>query len=379
MRSYFRRREFINTWFLTFYHVFNGWKVSSSFTPPENIPQTVVGHLKKPQNKEETMYYNRTISNSFAELIEKNGKLSWLFDFVKSKDDLDFLIGKNNSKEWISIYRGLSRVLTITKTKETDTIILDGAKAFKNISPKLYGKKSTSEIFEKELENLVNLVSKNIIFDRYYKNKKEGFYQNILSRKYGICGNKNDDFVIIDKEAVVGYSNQKEKDVEFNKIQPKYKQLQKDISLNNSKRYGKEIDKKAVGNELDFLALDKNGNILLIEYKHGTNTSGIYLSPIQIGMYYDIFTNIPRKDLEKAMLEMLIQKQQIGLINPNWVIPEKIKNIIPVLIISEYNYRSSAKQKFDEIFAFAKKQLGSNFLNSLLTYNYTENKGLLRW
>ena len=38
------------------------------------------------------MYYNRTISNSFSELIEKNGKLSWLYDFVKTRDDLDFLI-----------------------------------------------------------------------------------------------------------------------------------------------------------------------------------------------------------------------------------------------------------------------------------------------
>jgi len=96
-------------------------------------------------------------------------------------------------------------------------------------------------------------------------------------------------------------------------------------------------------------------------------------------MYYDIFTNLPRKDLEKSVFEMLIQKQKIGLICPNWVIPKKIKNIIPVLIISEYNYKSSAKQKFDEIFTFSKKQLGSNFLNNLLMFNYTEKKGLLKW
>lgn len=261
------------------------------------------------------MYYNRKISNSFSALIEKGGELRWLFEFVKTQDDLDFLIGKNNSKEWISVYRGLSRVLKITKTKETDIVKLDGANAYKNILPKLYGKKSTSIVFKKELEHLVNVVSKDKKFDRYYKNKKEGYYQNILSKKYGICGNKNDDFVIIDKEAVVGYLNQKEKDTAFNKIQTKYKQFQKDISEKNSKRYGKNVEKKAVGNELDFLALDKNGNILLIEYKHGTNTSGIYLSPIQIGMYYDIFTNFPRKDLENAVFEMLTQKQKIGLIS----------------------------------------------------------------
>lgn len=325
------------------------------------------------------MYYNRKISNSFSALIEKGGELRWLFEFVKTRDDLDFLIGKNNSKEWISVYRGLTSIIKITRFKRSDDIKIEGAKSYRIILPQLYGKKSISEVFKKKLEHLINSISENEKFYKYYKNEKEGYYQNILSRKYGILGNKNDDFVILDKEAVVGYQNQKEKNSVIEKIQPKYKELQLDISLKNSKRYGKNNDKKSVGNELDFLALDKNGNILLIEYKHGTNTSGMYLSPIQIGMYYDIFTNLPRKDLEKAVFEMLIQKQKIGLICPNWVIPKKIKHIIPVLIISEYNYKSSAKQKFDEILTFSKKQLGSNFLNNLLTYNYTKKKGLLKW
>ena len=325
------------------------------------------------------MNYNRKISSTFSSLIEEGGEMRWLYDFVKGNNELDFLIGKNKSKEWISVYRGLSRVLTITKTEVTDIVKLEGAKAYKNILPKLYGEKSASIMFKKELEHLLSVVSKDEKFDRYYKNKKEGYYQNILSRKYGICGNKNVDFVVVDKEAVVGYLNQKEKDTEFHKFQPRYKQLQKDISLKNSKRYGKNNDKKSVGNELDFLALDKNGNILLIEYKHGTNTSGIYLSPIQIGMYYDIFNNIPRKDLEKAVFEMLIQKQKIGLICPNWVIPKKIKSIIPVLIISEYNYKSSEKTKFDEIIAFSRTKLGLDFLKSLQTFNFTETNGLMNW
>lgn len=325
------------------------------------------------------MYYNRKISSSFSKIIENDGELRWLFDFVKNHPELDFLIGKNNSKEWISIYRGLSKIVTITKTKETDIIKLDGANAYKSILPDLYGKKSTSTKFDIELGQIINEISQNKKFDRDYKNKKEGYYQNILSRKYGILGNQNDDFVIIDKEAVVGYTNQKEKDNSINKILPKYKKLQRNISLLNSNRYGENLEKKAVGNELDFLALDKSGNILLIEYKHGTNTSGIYLSPIQIGMYYDIFTSLPKSDLEKAVFEMLFQKQKIGLISPLWKKPKTIKSIIPLLIISEYNYASTAKMKFDEILSFSQKQLGSAFLNNLLMYNYTENRGLLKW
>lgn len=38
------------------------------------------------------------------------------------------------------------------------------------------------------------------------------------------------------------------------------------------------------------------------------------------------------------------------------------------------NYKSSEKQKFDEILAFSKKQFSSTFLNSFLMFNYTKKK-----
>ncbi|MDF1518793.1 MAG: hypothetical protein P1P79_12685, partial [Lutibacter sp.] len=238
------------------------------------------------------MYYNRTISKGLASLLETGGELRWLFEFVKNHKELDFLIGKNSSKEWISVYRGLTRILTILPINST-FVFIDADEKYKAISPNLYGQKSVNENFQNDIENLIAQIEQNSQFDRYYKNKKEGYYQNELSKKFGICGNPDTDFVIIDKEAVIGYSNQAEKVNLLGNIQQKYKQLQKEISLLNPERYGKDLGKKAIGNELDFLALDKAGNILLIEYKHGTNTSGIYLSPLQIGMYNDIFTYFP--------------------------------------------------------------------------------------
>jgi len=324
------------------------------------------------------MYYNRTISKEFASLLENGGELRWLFDFVKNHRELDFLIGKNNSKEWISVYRGLTRILTILPINNI-SVLLDADDKYKDISPNLYGQKNLSENYQNEIEYLITQIEQNSKFDRYYKNKKEGFYQNELSKIFGICGKPDTDFVVIDKEAVIGYSDQAEKDNLFGNLQQKYKQLQREISDLNPERYGKDLGGKAIGNELDFLALDKDGNILLIEYKHGTNTSGIYLSPLQIGLYNDIYTSFPKNDLECAVFEMLEQKQKIGLINPNWKKPNCIKDIIPVLIISEFNYKSSAKTKFDEILQFARKQLGSSFLNNLQAFNFTMKNGLSNW
>lgn len=324
------------------------------------------------------MYYNRTISKGLANLLENGGELRWLFDFVKKHKELDFLIGKNNSKEWVSIYRGLTRIISVLPINNT-TVFIDADNKYKNISPNLYGQKSVNENFQNDIEHLITQIEQNRQFDRYYKNKKEGYYQNELSKIYGICGNSDTDFVIIDKEAVIGYSNQAEKDNLLGNIQQKYKQLQREISALNPELYGKDLGKKAIGNELDFLALDKDGNILLIEYKHGTNTSGIYLSPLQIGMYNDIFTSFSKIDLGNSVFEMLEQKQKIGLINPNWENPYCIKDIIPVLIISEFNYNSSAKTRFDEILQFTRKQLGSSFLDNLQTFNFTMKNGLSNW
>jgi hypothetical protein len=325
------------------------------------------------------LYYNRTLSPEFSKLIEEGGSLRWLFQFVRDQADLDFLIGRNSSKEWISVYRGLTRIISITPFKESHSILIDADSKYKNILSRLYGIKNVNENFQNDLEFLIKEIDEKQEFDRYYKNKKEGYYQNLLSRKYGICGKPEDDFVIIDKEAVIGHDNQSEKDKIFGSIQAEYKRLQKDISILNSERYGKNLEKKSIGNELDFLALDKEGNILLIEYKHGTNTSGIYLSPLQIGLYYDVFKKFAFDELSKSVLEMLKQKQKIGLINPGWAVPSKINNIIPVLIISEYNYNSIAQQKFKEILNFIREKKGDDFLSNLRSYNFTKENGLTEW
>ena len=326
------------------------------------------------------MYYNRTLSDSFSRIIEKSGELRWLFDFVKEKEELDFLLGKNHSREWISVHRGLSRIITIQRRKRNPRkIFIDGAGSYKDMCPHLYGEKSIDENFRDAIEDIIHLVENNERFDRYYNNKKEGFYQNKLSRRYGICGKADDPFVIVDKEAVIGYLNQTEKDQLLGTIQKKYKRLQGIVSAADEKLYGKDLNKKSIGNELDFLALDREGNLLLIEFKHGSSTSGIYLSPIQIGLYYDIFTNYPKVDLERAVFGMLAQRQRIGLINPDWTSPNRIKNIIPVLIISKFNPSSAARSRFLKVIEHSRKKFGDKFLDNIKVWQYTPEGVLLNW
>lgn len=323
------------------------------------------------------MNYDRTLEGQFSKYLEIGGQLRWLFDYVKRNSDLDLLVGKNNELQWISIYRGLSRILTITQTLNGKKIDFNAAEAYKQIYPDFYLNSSIHDNFEKGLMKIHKSIKLNPKFYRYYDNHKEGYFQNEFSRRYGICGSESDDFVVIDKEAVVGYVDEPEKVVLFGSIQQKYKDLYKKISRTNARSYGKNLGRKNLGGELDFIALDKNGNILLIEFKHGTNTSGIYLSPVQIGMYHEIFSD-QKTCLKKAVIKMFDQKQKIGLINPRWRKP-LIREIVPVLIISNYNERSSAREKFKEIMEISRIHLGENFLEQIKAYNYITQSGLTEW
>lgn len=324
------------------------------------------------------MYYNRALSKSFADLLAPSGDLRWLFDLVKQHPELDFLTGSNKSGDWISVYRGLGRLLRIRPTSNPNEIKIDAHPAYQEFDPSIYGCKGTNEDFSAKLLDLVQKVSESQNFFSHYNNKKEGYYQNSFSRRYGICGKPDDEFVILDKEAVIGYEDQAEKDSILIPIQDSYQNLLNDLSQADPSKFGKNEGKKATGNELDFIALNKDGEILLIEFKHWENPSGVYLSPLQIGGYYDLWTGYPFKSLKDSILQLAEQKQEIGLINPEWKIPEP-KRIIPVLIISEYNYNSSAKLKFDEVLNFSRSRKGNSFLGGIQTYNFTTQDGLIPW
>lgn len=324
------------------------------------------------------MYYNRTISTDLAKLISPDGQLRWLFEFVKSRNDLDFLIQKNKSKECISIYRGLTKILSIQLRGKQSLIKISGDKKYKNLCPELFEEKNSTGLSQDSINRLIDKIASTKTLSGYYENKKEGYHQSIFSRKFGILSQANSDFVILDKEAVIGYKDKNEKDSSFGPVQKKYKLLQEKISKINAAEYGSHLETKSIGNEVDFIGVDKEGNILLVEYKHGINTSGIYLSPLQIGLYYDLFKSFSIEMLKYSLDSMLKQKKSIGLINPLWK-QVSFKSIIPVLVISEYNKLSSAKNKFEEIMNICREEHGSQFLRNLKIFNYTQDNGLTDW
>lgn len=127
-------------------------------------------------------------------------------------------------------------------------------------------------------------------FKRYYNTDvyNEGYYQTLIGRRYTFGIKDTDDFILFDKELVIGFKTKGIKD-EWNKEivdqqTLKIKQLRKtyngELPENIKPEYG----------EFDFLGLNTNGDILIMELKQNDPTKTA-LSPIQTSYYYLQFQN----------------------------------------------------------------------------------------
>lgn len=276
------------------------------------------------------VYYNRVLDSKLVDIIKE--EYQWIIEYVTKREELDFQVGSNESKSWFSVYRGTGRVLSISKTGK-----LSAAETYMKLLPEFY-KNPTKELFNE----LLDKIEKEPNLGRCYINDKgeykEGFYQNLIGRRYTFLNNDDDSFIIIDKELVIGFGNKTIKkewnesivgqtDGVITKVRTEIKSLPKDIK--NS--YG----------EFDFLGLNWNGDIIIMELKQNDPTK-TYLSPIQIAYYNEQFKKLLDKITPEKLYEnikgMIEQKIDLGVLRipNNRQLPEKLSGkILNYLIVGE--------------------------------------------
>lgn len=283
------------------------------------------------------MYYNRTIKPELESLIM--GEYSWLIDEVYSHDELDFQIGSNISKTWFSIYRGTGRILSICPNG-----VVDAAVAYKKIFPDFYKNPN-----KKNFDILLERINKDSFFGRNYINargeKNEGYYQNLISKRYSLNCKSEDNLLIIDKECVLGYANQNVKERRLKSIRDKYDSLIRDIK-SKYPTWSKNFEQ--TGEEFDFVAITKNGDILVLELK-SNNATKTYLSPLQAGKYEDIirmYMDEFYEDFNRAVHEMIEQKKRMNIIKPAWNIPEKLSGRIKTSVIVGGSASKEVKERY---------------------------------
>jgi hypothetical protein len=286
--------------------------------------------------KDYTTYYYRKMNDEFVKTVKEN--FPWLIDFVKKTPDLDFQTGNDpkSKRSWFSVYRGTGRVLTIESRSKKSEYKLTAAGAYKDIAPSGFFTSPTIDGFKK----YIDAIRKSNKFSRYYESdngKKEGYYQNLIGRRYSFETQGEDNFIIIDKEMVVGFKDEGVKK-EWNKeIIKQQKSLIEKLKSTYKGRLPKEI--KSEYGEFDFLAMTWDGDIIIMELKQDDPTK-TYLSPIQVRYYYEQFQKLMSEDkkLSDNILQMVIQKVNLGIINipKGKILPQKLSgNVLTCVIVGE--------------------------------------------
>lgn len=338
--------------------------------------------MKKPkETTEQPAYYNRVMSATFEGIIKS--KYSWLIKFVKRHPDLDFQTGfdQKSSKSWLSVYRGTGRILQIiyTDTSRSGKEKIDAADAYKCLAPSLFQK--DGKLDEKVFEAYLRSISDNPKFERYYKDskgdRKEGYYQTLIARRYTFENTCDDDFVIFDKELVIGFQDDGIKKTWNKEIIDAQKDAIKTLRHESHERLPEDI--KPDYGEFDFMGLTWEGDLVIMELKKEGSDTKSSLSPIQIAYYDKQFDKLLKEDtgnqLYEVIREMIQQKQKMGLIKntpKGKELPSKLSGKIKKYIIIGDEERVSPTIK--KRFALAKKV----FLGDDLEVFTCDSDGTLR-
>lgn len=286
------------------------------------------------------VYYNRVLTEQMVDIIN-DPAFSWLIDYVKQHEELDFQTGSNQKSSWFSVYRGTGRVLSISQDRT-----LSAADAYKNLVPEFY---SENNLTPDNFNKLLTKISDCEKLGRYYINnkgvKKEGYYQGLIGRRYTFdnLGKDDDEFIIIDKEFVIGF-NHKEDKLNWNgSIENEISELINRVRIECCDEPLPQKIASSYG-EFDFLGLNWEGDIIIMELKQDDSVK-TYLSPLQIA-YYNKQLNKLKDDLKDELYQnirkMIEQKRNLGLLNLPKALPEKFSGrILNYLIVGEDNRLST--------------------------------------
>lgn len=274
-------------------------------------------------------YYNRQLPVNLIDAINK--KYPWLVDFVIRHEELDFQTVSNASSSWFQVYRGTGRLFRINSAgiiSADPAYIARCPEFYENPSPELLGL-------------LLSKINNDVKFDRYYADplltmKREGYYQTLISRRYTFFTQPEDDFIVIDKELVIGFSD-KPAEEEWNRpiIEDLERCLVKARAENNNTHLPQSIKTKY--GEFDFLGLTWDGDIIIMELKED-DPSATYKSPVQIGYYNRQFNKLLSElpNLYDGIKEMIQQKIDLKILSipEGKKLPDKLSgNIRNYLIV----------------------------------------------
>lgn len=297
-------------------------------------------------------YYNR------GKDISKGPKLSKEFiQYIKDREflDLHFRNATGNNPT-TGLYIGTGNILSndahhSVDTKRRKKIETDTFKEWERI---LYGGFS-SEDADEIIKEILSKEKRGGQYIDSEGDKKEGYYQTLVSRRYSLNYKKSDDFILFDKEFIIDYADNDVKDDKEGDVYSCAKGLVNDV-FNNPEW--------EPGNKCDLIGITKSGNIKLIEVKKSTNNN-LYLSPLQIGVYYKLLKKLiddtdswPKA--KENIINLINYKRSHGLISNewDWESSTKISDDVDIELAVVVGGVYEDKMRFNEVRKIVEQEIG---------------------
>lgn len=309
----------------------------------------------------DTARYKRHLSPEYEDLLNKDLHfvISDTYCALDDPDALDIQIREDNK---VMLYHGGTRILVLHYSSQCKSPIPVSLactnKFYRNmkefISLEIHISNGDIRRLRSCYSQYLQAAVKKIDDEQPKWYRKEGFWQNNLSRRYGMHNNDmSAPLLLIDREAVLGFKDKAQKEVFYNNIISKHNDFREKMRRSNPKDFGAPgLQRKSFGDECDFLALDRSGNLVCLEIKHGSNYEGIYWGLLQANVYCQAFKKA-LKQVKDDIASLVTQKERLGLLPTGTeknFLAEGIRSVEGILGVTEHDFTPNyVWKRLDEV------------------------------
>jgi len=314
--------------------------------------------------------YDRCPGRELLKLFEEGNILSCLKDELKptKQQDLSVFDVQFRENDCVAIYCGTTNLVWMQLKYNALRVSANETYMSQECAAKLRGiweiEKNKLLDFKEALNNYLDNVQ---VEPKHWR--KEGRIQVLWEQRCGRNYDANVPWMIIDREAVIGYDSDSEKNAVSIDV------VDSIIEKVNSKNWAKLKFKRP--NELDLLGISKNGEkLILLEVKDATTTSNnIYYAPMQLLYYVLEWQNALNSNeglgILKDINKLIEAKKGIGFL------PEKgplvsevgVEGVLPLLVVEQMIWSEEVRKRFKIVLEIINEETDGK-LNDLQIWEY---------
>lgn len=287
-------------------------------------------------NPEGALRFDRRVPEGLVAALEPDGALHGLVDLVRRQEppdalDLQFRSASGRSDGSATLYVGLTKALDLKVDSRREEFQVVPQSHFGPASDEGWEKPGWTrwtpfEGMQKVASAILDFARETIAATPDTHTQTEGGMQAVLANAH------RDEFALIDRESEFGFASTAAKVEFFDAVKGELDSIVAALFQQGNDWARKP---KGFGGQLDALALDADGRVLIIEVKPGSATGPLSFTPAQVALYYWLFSKWVEQDEDSArhVLEgMLKQRTAAGLVDREWSVASPIK-LVPVIAV----------------------------------------------